>query len=122
MFKSREETDKRGCKQLYYYLTQGDSCTIYATPKNNNGDKLPISDFQKCVFKLSNIDYEQEFIKELTTLGDDFVLRLTAEETQNFSIDVHMYEFEYTLTSGEVQTPNQYKFEILPQIVKKNEG
>ena len=120
MFKSQPEPTNNFGQQIHYYLTQGDSCTIYATPKDNSGKNLPTSDFEKCVFKLSNTDYEQEFVKELTILGDDFVLRLTAEETQGFSIVEHMYEFEYTLKSGEVQTPNQYKFEILPQIVKKN--
>ena len=121
MFKAQKEPTNNMGEQIHYYLTQGDSCTIYATPRDNKGQKLPISDFKKCVFKLSNMDYEQEFSKELTTLGEDFVLRLTAEETQNFSVTTHIYEFEYILTSNEVQTPNQHKFDILPQIVAKVE-
>ena len=121
MFKSQKEPTNNMGEQIHYYLTQGDSCTIYATPRNNNGDPLPISDFSKCVFKLSDMDYVQEFSKDLDIIGGEFVLRLTAEETQNFSVATHIYEFEYILTSGEVQTPNQHKFDILHQIVKKTE-
>lgn len=115
MFKAVIETDKYGKSQTHYYLTQGDSCTIYSTPYKD-GEKLSIDAVEKCLFKLSNSEYEQEFEKELVAENDKFVLRLTHDETQNFEIAKHIYEIEYTLVGGAVQTPNQYTFEIIDQI------
>ena len=48
--------------------------------------------------------------------GDKFVLRLTHDETSKFAIETHMYEIEYTLLGGAVNTPNQWKFDITDQI------
>ena len=115
MFKAVIETDRYSRSQTHYYLTQGDSCTIYSTPYKD-GEKLSIDAVEKCIFKLSNQDYQQEFEKELIAEQDKFVLRLTHDETTNFSIDTHIYEIEYTLVGGAVQTPNQWRFDIVDQI------
>jgi hypothetical protein len=115
MFKAVIEEDKQGRSQTHYYLTQGDSCVIYATPYKD-GAKLPVDMVEKCLFKFSDSDYAEEFEKELELDGDKFVLRLTTEETAELSVDTHYYEVEYTLAGGAVQTPNQWKFDILDQI------
>lgn len=116
MFKAIKETDKYGKTQTKYYLTQGDSLVIYAKPFR---DGMPMSPHmvEKCVFKLSNTSYEQEFIKEMVFDGEKFVLELESEETKNFEVETHIYEIEYTLAGGAVQTPNQWKFIVLDQIV-----
>ena len=115
MLRAIIEKDKYGRNQTHYTLTQGDSCTIYAKPYKD-GALLPVENVEKCIFKLSDGDYKQEFSKELVLEGDKFVLRLVSEETSLFVVDSHIYEIEYTLTGGEVQTPNQWKFDIVDQI------
>lgn len=117
MLKTVIENDKYGKSQTRYYLTQGDSCTIYTTPYKD-GERLSVDLVIKCVFKLSNDEYKQEFEKELELDGDKFVLKLTHEETSGFDIATHIYEIEYTLAGGEVQTPHQWKFDIINQIVE----
>lgn len=117
MFKAVIEKDKYNNSQTHYYLTQGDSCTIYAIPYKD-GAKMPIANIEKCIFKLSDTDYNQEFLKELVRDSERFILRLTSKETALFSVDTHYYEFEYTLTGGEVHTPNQWKFDVVDQIIE----
>lgn len=117
MFKSVKETDKYERAQTRYYLTQGDSATIRSTPYKD-GEKLSVANVEKCIFKLSDSDYNEEFRKEMVLEGDKFVLRLTSDETGKFSIDTHIYEIEYTLVGGTVNTPNQWKFDIIDQIVE----
>ena len=116
MFKAVKETDKYGKQQTKYYLTQGDSLVIYAKPFRD-GQAMSPSFVEKCLFKLSNTSYEQEFEKEMVRDGDKFVLKLESEETKNFEVDTHIYEIEYTLSGGAVQTPNQWKFIVLDQII-----
>lgn len=116
MFKSVIETDRYGRSQTKYYLTQGDSATIYATPYKD-GEKLALGKIEKCLFKLSNYTYKEEFQKEMVSDGEKFVLRLTPEETAKFKVDTHFYEIEYTLIGGAVNTPNQWKFVVTDQIV-----
>lgn len=117
MFKAVVETDKYSNSQTRYYLTQGDTCTIYATPYKD-GEKLSLDSVTKCIFKLSDTSYEQEFEKELTRGDDCFILKLTHDESSSFEITRHIYEFEYTLVGEEVATPNQWYFEILDQIAE----
>lgn len=117
MFKSVIETDSYEKNQVHYYLTQGDSCTICARPYRD-GQAMGANDVEKCVFKLSNEDYKEEFSKELEKVGEKFVLNLTGEDTKSLSVGTHIYEIEYTLAGGAVQTPNQWKFDILSQITR----
>lgn len=116
MFKSVREEDKYGKTQVRFYLTQGDSAVIYSTPYKDNM-KLNVDLVDKCIFKLSNQNYEEEFRKDMFLENDKFVLRLTSEETTKFSVDTHIYEIEYTLNGGIVNTPNQWKFDITDQII-----
>lgn len=118
MFKGVIETDKYGRQQTRFYLTQGDSCVIYATPYGKNGEKIPLENVRECIFKIGNLDYELELKKYCVKVDDHFVLRLSSEETKNLDVDRHIYEFEYTLLGGSVNTPNQYYLEISEQIKK----
>ena len=119
MLRAVIEQDKFDRNQKHYWLTQGDSCTIYSKPYKK-GQAVDVSLVESCIFKLSDSDYKQEFSKvcELDAENERFVLNLTSEETTNFSIDQHYYEFQYTLIGGEVQTPNSWKFDIVDQIVE----
>ena len=117
MFKSKQEIDKLGRPQVHFYLNQGDNCTIRSTPCKCDGEKVPVENVVKCMFKLSDYDYKQEFEKEMTLDNDNFVLNLTHEETANFAVDRHIYEIEYTLIGDVVNTPNQWYFDIVDQII-----
>lgn len=116
MFKAVQETDRYNNPQVHYYLTQGDSCTIRSTPYKD-GQILSPDSIEKCVFKLSDDSYVEEFSKELPEEDGKYVLRLTSEESAYLEIATHIYEFEYTLVGGEVHTPNQWEFDIVDQIV-----
>lgn len=115
MFKSVVEIDKFGNEQKHYYLTQGDSCTITSTPYKN-GELVEVSKVSGCKFKFASLDYKREFEKELSLANDHFVLKLTHEDTKDFGVGQHLYEIEYTMTDGDVQTPHSWKFDILNQI------
>lgn len=117
MFKAVKEADKYGKQQTHYYLTQGDTCTIYARPVQG-GELVPVENVERCVFKLSDSSYSQEFSKECVLREDKFVLKLTHEESAKLEIASHIYEFEYTMVGGDVATPNQWKFDIINQIVE----
>ena len=62
----------------------------------------------------------KEFEKELTKneTAKRFELNVTSEESTNFDVASHIYEIEYTFKDGVVQTPNQWKFDVLDQIVE----
>lgn len=115
MFRALKETDKYERSQTHYWLTQGDSCTITAKPYKN-GEAVDVSKISKCIFKLASIGYEKEFEKELELVSDHFVLKLTHEDTSSWSVGSHLYEIEYVMADGDVQTPHSWKFDILNQI------
>lgn len=119
MLDSEVKKNSRGKTQKNFFLTQGDSATIYSTPKHN-GSVIDISLVSKCVFKLSLDDYKQKFAKELDLQGDKYVLTLTSEDTNGLEITTYIYEFEYTFVDGSVNTPNMGEFTITEQIVKSN--
>lgn len=115
MFKAEKEIDKYGREQTHYWLTQGDSCTITAKPFKN-GETVDVDSVSKCIFKLASSSYTKEFEKELTRASDHFVLKLTHEETSSFAVSSHLYEIEYLMNDGDVQTPHSWKFDIINQI------
>ena len=117
MFKSVIEIDKFGNEQKHYYLTQGDSCTITATPYKGD-EKVDVSEVAECNFKLATLDYKKEFSKKLELAGDHFVLKLTHDDTKDWSVSQHYYEIEYTMIDNDVQTPHSWKFDILNQITE----
>lgn len=116
MFKNVIETDKLGFKQSHFYLTQGDTITIYSYPKSN-GELIDFNLIKSCKFKISDSGYNQIFEKPLTKDTDKFVLTLTSEETKSLDVDEYIYEFEYEFNDGTINTPNQWKFSILDQII-----
>lgn len=116
MFKAVKEIDRYGKQQTHYYLTQGDSCTIYARPIQS-GQLVPMENIEKCLFKISDSAYTQELLKECYIQEDKFVLKLTPEESSKLEVGLHIYEFEYTLVGGDIATPNQWKFNIVDQII-----
>jgi len=120
MFRVTTETDKTyNKKQWRFWLTQGDSCTIRAIPKDDNGNLLDNDDIEKCRFTLADDDNVIVLEKDNLPYEDGkYVLRLTSEDTFPLDTDTYTYEFEYTLVGGEVHTPNRYKFEITDQNIE----
>lgn len=122
MFYSEIETDDYGYEKIKYFLTQGDSCQILATPQDELGNPVDPTVIQKVLFKLGDDNYKLVFSKEavLQTVGEyegKYLLTLTSEETQDFNTDSsYTYEFEYTFVDGKVETPNQSQWTFLPQI------
>lgn len=118
MLYSEQTTTKYGGKQVNFYLTQGDTADFTAVPKKSDGSLVNFSDIAKCLFKLSDDNYKQIFVKEFTQEEDGYHIRLESEETTQIPVGDYIYEIEYTFTDGTVNTPNQSSFSILDQIVK----
>ena len=121
MFKSVKEQDSYGNKQNHYYLTKGDSCTITATPQR--GGVSVANEVSKCVFKLATSNYQMlttpnVFPIEMVKSDSSFVLGLTSTITSQIPAGKYIYEIEYTMSDGSVQTPHSWTFEILAEITK----
>ena len=110
MFKSVVEKDKYGRNQTRYYLTQGDSCVIYVKPYKN-GQALPLDQIEKCVFKVSNEDYKQEFSKDLQVVDDYLKLLLTSQETNKLSVDTQGARYEENNMSFPFKTNQEAIYE-----------
>ena len=117
MLYSETVNTKYGGQQLNFYLTQGDTADFTAVPKLSDGTMLDLSLISKCMFKLSDENYQEVFSKEFEKTDTSFHVRLTSEETTTIAVGEYIYEVEYTFTDGTVNTPNQSNFEILDQIV-----
>lgn len=115
MFFSKQVTDKYGNKQVEFYLTQGDTAMFKSTP-TKNGELIDFSSILKCVFKVSDSDYNEIFSKEFEKDTENFSVTLESNETSKFPIDTLIYEVEYTFIDGVVNTPNQGKLKILDQV------
>ena len=109
---------KYGGQQINFYLTQGDTADFTATPKMSDGTIVDFSLIDKCMFKLSDENYQEIFSKEFEKQESNFHVKLTSEETTKIPVGQYIYEVEYTFTDGTVNTPNQSNFEILDQIIK----
>ena len=116
MFKSVKEQDSFKNTQTHYYLTQGDSCTITATPYKNGTIEIGVT---KCVFKLATPDYKLVKKIEITKQETNgaFVIYLSSIDTASLNAGSYIYEIEYTI-GDEVQTPNSWKFDIVKQITE----
>lgn len=116
MFKAIKETDNKfKTQQTHYYLTQGDSCKITSTPYK--GGEVLKSGISKCTFKLADSNYSKKLEKTVTVAtGDAYVFTLSSDDTKTLTPGQYVYEIEYTMTDNSVQTPNSWKFDILPQI------
>lgn len=117
MLYSETVNTRYGGQQLNFYLTQGDTADFTAVPKMSDGSMVDLSLISKCIFKLSDENYQEVFYKEFEKTDDGFQVRLESDETTNIAVGEYIYEVEYTFTDGTVNTPNQSNFEILDQIV-----
>lgn len=117
MLYSETVNTRYGGQQLNFYLTQGDTADFTAVPKMSDGSMVDLSLISKCMFKLSDENYQKVFSKEFEKTDDGFQVRLESDETTNIAVGEYIYEVEYTFTDGTVNTPNQSNFEILDQIV-----
>lgn len=118
MFKAIKETDSFNCQHTHYYLTQGDSCTITSTPFKAD-EIVPKANISKCVFKLANTSYKLVQEIELVPPSEDrgaYILNIPSIISSALIPGSYVYEIEYTMTDGSVQTPHSWKFDILKQI------
>ena len=110
---------KSGIEQINFYLTQGDTANFVSTPTLSDGTSVDLSLVSKCIFKLSDENYQEIFSKEFQKQDTCLVVRLESAETAEIEVGEYIYEVEYTFIDGTVNTPNQSSFEILDQIVKR---
>lgn len=120
MFFSKDTTDRYGNAQKKFYLTQGDTATIKSTP-TYNGELIDFDLISKCIFKLSDADYNELFQKEFTREDEGYSVTLESEDTSSLPIDTLFYEIEYTFVDGTVNTPNQGDFDILDQVQNRRQ-
>lgn len=117
MLYSTIKTNKYGDSQISFYLTQGDTADFTAIPKTKDGEVLDLSLIEKCLFKLSDENWKEIFVKPFEASEDGFKIRLESEETAKIPVGDYIYEVEYTFADGSVNTPNQSAFSIMDQII-----
>lgn len=117
MLYSTIKTNKYGDSQISFYLTQGDTADFTAVPKTKDGQMVDLSLINKCLFKLSDENWQEIFVKPFETSEDGFKIRLESEETAKIPVGDYIYEVEYTFADGSVNTPNQSAFSIMDQII-----
>lgn len=117
MFAHENEIDRFGKTQTRYWLTQGDSFGIIARPIDAEGNVVDSSLIQKVMFKLVRPeDHIIIFQKAFESYNEGkFILRGLSSETSDIPVRQYNYEIEYTFTDGSVNTPNQWRFCIIPQ-------
>jgi hypothetical protein len=118
MFIHKIEQDKYGKSQTHYWLTQGDSCGILSTPKDSSGNQVDLALIASCKFKLYDIDtLEVKYEKEMTAYNaTQYLFKMRSEENV-FDLGKYKYEIEYTFVDGDVNTTNQWYFEIIEQSI-----
>ena len=121
MFGHIDKADKtlKNVTHRNYYLTQGDSFTLTASPVN--GDASLIS---KIVFKIGTVNDDgslsEMFSQDYVLLNDGvYYLAITSETTQDWQItegEPYTYEIEVHYTDGGVNTVEQSDFTVWSQI------
>lgn len=115
MFFSKTVTDKYGNTQKAFYLTQGDTATFKSIP-TKNGELIDFALIEKCLFKISDTDYNELLQKQFEAEETMYSVTLESEDTSTLPIDNLIYEIEYTFVDGTVNTPNQGSLTILDQV------
>ena len=117
MFVYEIEKDLFDKNQTHYWLTQGDSCGIISTPKDTEGNVIEPSRISLVKFKLVEpCTNKIIFEKEMTPYDTDkYLFNFLSSESRDIELGKYNYEVEYTLVDGGVNTPNQWKFDIIPQ-------
>ena len=120
MFIYENETDRYDKPQTHYWLTQGDSCGIIATPKDEDGNIILPSLISKVKFKLVECCSSRIIFQKDMPLYDHnkYMLNFLSTESADIPVGRYNYEIEYTMVDGGAYTPNQWKFEITPQGVE----
>jgi hypothetical protein len=117
MFHYEVEKDFFDKNQTHYWLTQGDSCAIISTPKDSEGNIISPSQISLVKFKIvEECSNKILFEKQMPLYSTNkYMFSFLPSESAELEIGRYNYEIEYTLSDGGVNTPNQWKFEIIPQ-------
>lgn len=117
MFIYKVEEDRYGKSQTHYWLTQGDSCGIISTPKDDTGTTVLPSLITEVKFKISDPCCNKILFEKVMPLYDNnkYILNLLPSESANLEVGKYNYEIEYTLVDGGINTPNQWRFDIIQQ-------
>lgn len=121
MFGYIDTVDKKTqVKHRNYYLTQGDSFTLTATPKNGDVDLI-----SKVVFKIGtqnedttlNEIYSQDYV----LVEGAYYLNISTQTTAEWKItelvgEPYIYEIEVHYVDGGINTVEQSEFTIESQI------
>lgn len=121
MFIYESEKDIFEKNQTHYWLTQGDSCGIISTPKDSEGNIISPSLISFVKFKLFDPCTKKVVYEKIMGLYDTnkYLLNFLSSESKDVAVGKYNYEIEYSLTDGGVNTPNQWKFDIMPQAVSE---
>ena len=115
-------TYKQGCNGelvANLELRQGDTGLLRVNPKTKStGELIDFDLLEKIFFKFSSDNYKEIYSKELERQEDYFLLRVENTESETFTPDTFIYEFECTFTDGSVDTPKVGGITITEQIKK----
>jgi hypothetical protein len=124
MFAFIDKLDKKlNITHRNYFLTQGDSFSLTATPEYGESQE-PVVD--KILFKLgfpvSNCKIEPVFEKEYVLVDGVYVLKVTSVETSKWKLTCeqdetpYIYEIEVHYLDGDVETIEKAEFTVETQI------
>ena len=124
MFAYIDKLDKKlNISHRNYFLTQGDSFTLTATPQFDEGDTSTIA---KLVFKLgfpvSDCEITPVFEKAYSFADGDYIMKCTSEETSEWKLTCeqddtpYIYEIEVHYVDGGIETIEKAEFTVEVQI------
>lgn len=122
MFNIEDDIDKYGNPQMSLALTQGDSCTIISTPYNSDDTFVSPELISVVKFKIYQPKTRDCLFSKVMPLynGNSYRFKMTPEESNRLPVGKYRYEIEYTFINGDINTANQYTFEITEQALCQN--
>lgn len=123
MFSYIDKLDKKlNRTHRNYFLTQGDTFALTATPEVDNNEQV----IDKFVFKLgfphSECEIESLFEKDYVLEDSIYILRVTSSETELWKATCeredtpYIYEIEVHYADGNIETLEKAEFTIESQI------
>lgn len=124
MFAYQDKFDRKlNLSHRNYFLTQGDSFSLTATPEYSENQEPLVS---KLVFKLgfpiSDCEISPVFEKEYVLVDGVYILKVTSAETSEWKLTCkqnetpYIYEIEVHYIDGNIETIEKAEFTIETQI------
>lgn len=124
MFAYIDKLDKKlNITHRNYFLTQGDSFTLTATPEFDASETNVIDHILfKLGFPVSDCEISPVFEKRYTLVDGEYIMKCTSEETSEWKLTCeqnetpYIYEIEVHYVDGDIETIEKAEFTVEVQI------